>query len=70
MEASLFPSHASLLQMARAPMVAALNRSLAPAIELYLQVKQAHWHIEEPQLSHCALLSELGLQSLENHINL
>jgi starvation-inducible DNA-binding protein len=49
MEAKLFPSHASLPQAARAPMVASLNRSLATTIDLHLQVKQAHWNIKGPQ---------------------
>lgn len=49
MPSNLFPSHSSVDQKDRAPIVESLNKALASSIDLSLQVKQAHWNIKGPQ---------------------
>lgn len=49
MPTKLFPSHTSLPEASRAPIIASLNRALASTIDLHLQVKQAHWNIKGAQ---------------------
>ncbi len=44
-----FPSHSSVKQSDREPLIASLNSALASAIDLTQQVKQAHWNIKGPQ---------------------
>jgi starvation-inducible DNA-binding protein len=44
-----FPSHIALPEETKTSLVHTLNGALAMAIDLYLQVKQAHWNIKGPQ---------------------
>ena len=44
-----FPSHVALSDETKAQLGKTLNTALATAIDLQLQVKQAHWNIKGPQ---------------------
>ena len=43
-----FPSHINLPRETRAELVEVLNVNLANAIDLYLQLKNAHWNVRGP----------------------
>lgn len=44
-----FASHVDLPQADRHELITCLNRELAASMDLYTQVKQAHWNIRGPQ---------------------
>jgi len=53
----------------RDAMVALLNRQLADAVDLYTQVKQAHWNVKGPHfIALHELFDKLG-EELEGHID-
>lgn len=55
-ETKLFPSHIDLPENTRTQVIALLNKALASTLDLYSQVKQAHWTVKGIQFYSLHLL--------------
>lgn len=53
---SLYPTHIDIPAAQREPVIALLNQQLIDTLDLYTQVKQAHWNVKGP---HFIALHEL-----------
>lgn len=61
-----FPSHVDVLEEDRVKLIHCLNQSLATSLDLYSQVKQAHWNIKGPQFfARHELFDKLATRVLE-----
>ena len=62
-----FPTSSALTLESRHKICAALNTTLADSIDLYTQLKVAHWNIKGPNFSSLHPLFETFAVSLANH---
>lgn len=61
-----FPSHVDVPEEDRTKLINGLNKSLATSLDLYSQVKQAHWNIKGPQFfARHELFDKLATRVLE-----
>lgn len=66
----LYETQNSLPKSARAELVVLLNQHLADAIDLQLQLKQAHWNVRGPNFIGLHELFDRVAESVESHVDL
>lgn len=66
----LFYTQNDIPETDRAPIIEALNRSLADTTDVMTQTKYAHWNVRGPNFYHLHLLFDEIAETLEDHADL
>jgi starvation-inducible DNA-binding protein len=69
-EPRMFPTRVDLPAEARKPMIDLLNQQLADTIDLYSQLKQAHWNVKGPQFHQLHLLFDAVAEAVEGDVDM
>ncbi|HVZ93324.1 MAG TPA: DNA starvation/stationary phase protection protein Dps [Phycisphaerales bacterium] len=66
---SMFRTHHDLAPATREKSIALLNRHLADHVDLYSQIKQAHWNVKGPHFIQLHLFFDTIAEEIEEHID-
>ncbi len=69
-EKHLYPTHIDIPESTREQLVELLNKSLATTLDLYSQLKQAHWNIKGPNFYQLHLLFDDSASAIFEFIDL
>lgn len=65
----MFPTRNDLSESIRTAMVGLLNARLADAIDLHLQIKQAHWNVKGPNFIALHELFDTIAEEIDEHVD-
>jgi starvation-inducible DNA-binding protein len=67
---AMFKTRIGIREAIRLPMIALLNQQLADTIDLYSQVKQAHWNVKGAAFYQTHLLFDELAEGIEGYVDL